>query len=257
MDKEIQIHQKIDSLTLSSSWKDHYKALNLKYNSIAQVIESNRPALVDVIKKNGIGNTKTIISIAIIDVCKFFSVGKSISQDQVLEIAELIMENYSQFSMADIAVCFKMAKTGKLSGGKLYDRLDGNIICLWLNEYDELKREKRSQMERSKPMDELYKDYDDNAANNALQAIKERIAEKKRYISKEVFEAPKSQKKSAEDLMIEKWIKYFNEWHDSKKDSIFQSGIKFIRKNGQVMDLQTFLRYRMSILQEWNARMEY
>lgn len=256
MDKEIQIHQKIDSLTLSSSWKDHYKALNLKYNSISQVIESNRPNIQSIIEKNGAGNTRTIISIAIIDVCKFFAVGKSIGQDQVQEIAELIMANYQQLSMADIAVCFKMAKTGKLANGKLYDRLDGNIICLWLNEYEELKREKRSQMERSKPMDPMYKDYDDNAANNAIQAIYKRIAEKKRLDTIELPKAPISQKKSAEDLMIQRWIKYFNEWHDTKKDSIFQSGIKFIKKNGQVMDLQTFLRYRMNILQEWNARME-
>jgi len=206
--------------------------------------------------KVGDGNTRTIISIAIIDVCKFFAVGKSIGQDQVQDIAELILENYKHLSMADISVCFKMAKTGKLSEGKLYDRLDGNIICLWLNEYNQLKRDKKSQIERNKPIDAMYQNDDKNAANNAIQAIRERIAEKKRHISKEVVEVPKSQKKSAEDILIQKWIKYFNDWHDTKKDSIFQSGNKFIRKNGQVMDLHTFLKYRMSILQEWNARME-
>ena len=224
----------------------------MKYSSIKDCIEHQRPSFAEISKKNGIGNTRTIISIAIIDVCKFFNVGKSIGQDMVLEIADLIMESYSHLSMADLSVCFKMAKTGKLTDGKLYDRLDGNIICLWLNEYDILKREKRAQLERNKPMDPMYKDYDDNAANNAIQAIYNRIAEKKRYISKEVAEAPISQKKSAEDLLIQKWIKYFNEWHNNKKDSIFQSGVKFIKKNGQIMDLQTFLRYRMSILQEWN-----
>lgn len=242
---------------MNSSWKEHYKALNLTYSSIAQVIESNRPSLVNIINKNGAGNTKAIVAIAIIDVCKFFSVGKSISQDQVQEIAELIIENYNHFSMADIAVCFKLAKTGKLSGGKLYDRLDGNIICLWLNEYEELKREKRSQIERAKPLDPMYMDKDDNnAAKASLQAIYERIASKKGRASKEVQEAPKSKEKSAEDILIQKWIKYFNEWHDSKRDSILASGIKFIKKNGMVMDLQTFLKYRMSILQEWNTRME-
>lgn len=61
--------------------------------------------------------------------------------------AELIVENYPHFSLADFKACFRKA----MASGKLFDRLDGNIICSWLNEYE---------VERNEALAKYYEEQD-------------------------------------------------------------------------------------------------
>lgn len=54
--------------------------------------------------------------------------------DQVRQTADMILEDYSHFKPEDFKLCFSRAKKGHY--GKLYDRLDGQIIMGWLMDYD-------------------------------------------------------------------------------------------------------------------------
>lgn len=65
----------------------------------------------------------------IYDTIAFFNLGKNMNETQVLETSLLIIEKYPFLGIQDIYFIFREAKT--LKYGKLYDRLDGQIILEW------------------------------------------------------------------------------------------------------------------------------
>lgn len=84
------------------------------------------------IKHGDINAAQAIISIAISEVVKFFNVGKIMNAAQVAITAELIIDRFYYLKLEEIKYCFHRA----MCSSKVYDRLDGNIIIGWLNEYD-------------------------------------------------------------------------------------------------------------------------
>ncbi len=87
------------------------------------------------------------LALIITEVSDFFNVGKNLSKAQIAMTAELIIENYPHFTLADFKCCFRQ----NMASGKLFDRLDGNIICGWLHEYD---------TERNAALEKLYEQQD-------------------------------------------------------------------------------------------------
>lgn len=86
-------------------------------------------------KYYGNAGLNAFLSIAIIDVIEFFNVGKTMGQDQLVQTVQLIVEDFYYFNVEDFKLCFNNAKRGKY--GKIYDRIDGNIIYEWLQKYSE------------------------------------------------------------------------------------------------------------------------
>ena len=89
------------------------------------------------IKHGDINAAQAIISIAISEVVQFFNVGKIMNDVQVAITAELIIDRFYYLKLEEIKYCFQRA----MCSGKVYDRLDGNIIIGWLNEYDSERNE--------------------------------------------------------------------------------------------------------------------
>lgn len=56
-------------------------------------------------------------------------------QDQLVQTIRLIVEDFYYFNVEDFKLCFNNAKRGKY--GKVYDRIDGNVIYEWLQKYSE------------------------------------------------------------------------------------------------------------------------
>ena len=79
------------------------------------------------------------ICLLIIDLQKFFDTKRSLDEDQIVEIAEMIVGEYRNLYVLDLAFCFKQGKLGKY--GKVYDRLDGGIILDWVREWDKKRVE--------------------------------------------------------------------------------------------------------------------
>lgn len=67
------------------------------------------------------------------DLLDFFSIGKTIGAIQVAATADLIIEEYYFLKPDDFKLCFNRAKKGYY--GKVYDRIDGQVIFEWLNRY--------------------------------------------------------------------------------------------------------------------------
>ena len=79
------------------------------------------------IKYGDINAAQAIVAIAISEVVQFFNVGKTMNDIQVAITSDLIIDRFYY-----LKYCFHRA----MCSGKVYDRLDGNIIIGWLNEYD-------------------------------------------------------------------------------------------------------------------------
>lgn len=54
---------------------------------------------------------------------------------QVAELAKLIYDDFYYLNFDDLKLCFDNAKKGKY--GKIYDRIDGNIVMEWLSKYSQ------------------------------------------------------------------------------------------------------------------------
>lgn len=75
---------------------------------------------------------RAIVVIAINEVVQFFNVGKTMNKEQVASTADLIISKYFYLNLEELKFCFREA----MCSGKVFDRLDGNIILGWLREYD-------------------------------------------------------------------------------------------------------------------------
>ncbi len=57
------------------------------------------------------------------------------NDNQIIFIAQSLIEDYPTFSLEDFAMCFKDGKKGKY--GKNYATFDGQILMLWVKAYEE------------------------------------------------------------------------------------------------------------------------
>lgn len=105
--------------------------------TVADIITSTNPSIVKLIKLNGEPVIKACFVDLIAEVVEFFSLGKTMSGQQIASTVDLIIEAYPQYKFDDWKLCFKMAKLGQL--GKVYDRIDGNVIFDWFDKYLEIR----------------------------------------------------------------------------------------------------------------------
>ena len=103
--------------------------------TVDDALQSITPPLAVIRKKYGEQSLQAILVIILTDLIKFFNVGKTIGQEQLVQTIRLIIEDFYYFNIEDFKLCFNNAKRGRY--GKIYDRIDGNIIYEWLQKYSE------------------------------------------------------------------------------------------------------------------------
>lgn len=116
--------------------------------TIADSIQA--PTLKVLEKQYGKDDLATLISFMILQTARFFNLGNNLSEDQSLETAYLMLQNYPYETIEDFTLMFREAKKGKY--GELYNRLDGQIIFKWMEKYLEEKaiyREKQHQKQKT------------------------------------------------------------------------------------------------------------
>lgn len=93
-----------------------------------------------------IGDTTLLVALAgmILQTAGFFNLGKSITDEQALDTASLLIDSYPHETVEDFTLMFREAKKGKY--GELYNRLDGQIIFKWMSDYLEMKAEHREKI---------------------------------------------------------------------------------------------------------------
>lgn len=110
-------------------------SLNSEVKTISEALGSTSKALSVIGKENGKDALNGLISLWLINLCKFFSVGKAMGDNQVKETAKLISQDYYFLKIEDLVVFGNKFKSGHY--GQVFDRVDGNVILIALSKYCE------------------------------------------------------------------------------------------------------------------------
>jgi hypothetical protein len=79
------------------------------------------------------------LSLLISQLCAELNVGKSMNTLQIYQAAILLSASFWYLRLEEFIYVFRQAKLGKY--GKTYDRLDIQVISLWLSSYDKEERQ--------------------------------------------------------------------------------------------------------------------
>ena len=112
----------------SKGWVD-----GIKPTSIQEALNLETPSLATIKKYMGNSVMESILRKMIYDVSDFYNIGNGLTDRAIEIISELIFEDFYHLSIADIKLCFRLARKGKF--GQTYNRLDGEIIIGWFNQY--------------------------------------------------------------------------------------------------------------------------
>lgn len=78
--------------------------------------------------------TKAILAMILTNTALFFNTGQNMNQDQIVQLTEIVLEDYYYMKINDLKLCFKNAMKGKY--GQVF-RIDGAVILSWLEKYQE------------------------------------------------------------------------------------------------------------------------
>lgn len=91
------------------------------------------PMIKDVVKIQGHKPTLAVLSIMVKDFSASINVVRNLNEDQVIEIAGMLLDECDNFRLEDYVMMFSLAKRGKLV--KIFDRLDISVVTEMLDNY--------------------------------------------------------------------------------------------------------------------------
>lgn len=103
--------------------------------TLSQILSSDSKPLAALKAEYGQGIVEAGVMKLIGDAVRFFSLGKAMTDLQLLETAKIVVSEYYFFRLEDFRLFFLKFKRGEY--GTLYDRLDGQIILMALSKYRE------------------------------------------------------------------------------------------------------------------------
>lgn len=120
------------SVIVLTRWPEQYYVA-LRPKTLEDAVNSVTPCLATFKKETSEMYLLAILTIMFNDLIDFFSVGKTMGQSQLVSTIQLVIEDFYYLNIEDFKLCFNNAKRGVY--GKIYDRVDGNIIYDWISRY--------------------------------------------------------------------------------------------------------------------------
>lgn len=96
------------------------------------MVASPTPTLAKIKNEASLADARSMVALAICDLCSFLNVGKNMNDKQIARTADMIIERFWYFKVEELKFCFNRAMRTE----KIFDRIDGNIILQWLEDYD-------------------------------------------------------------------------------------------------------------------------
>lgn len=121
--------------TLLTSPKEYYR--DLVVSSVKDAVNSPELPLSAIRSEIGMQGVRAVLVIALSELVQFFNVGKTMNDVQVAMTADLIISRYYYLKLEELKYCFQQA----MCYGKVFDRLDGNVILGWIRDYDMMRDE--------------------------------------------------------------------------------------------------------------------
>lgn len=164
------------------------------------------------------------------------------SIEQIEDTATILITQFYYFKLDDFLICFNNAKLGLY--GKSFDRLDGMVICEWLNAYDNARTAKIEEYKSNE-----RKGFDKDSKNEELLPIPEWVKQK----FKEMFkEKPKKTvgtitERTWEEYQFDKKVARWDRQFDNlyKKFGENRQGFRFLKVGEFYYDRAAFLKYKI------------
>lgn len=134
-----------DKETLCRTVKSKINDLELRRGKLLE------PKSLSVLSRENKEACEDMLLLMINNLRKFYQVDNMISVEGMRALVPLIMVHYKELTLEDIAVCLNQAKAGKY--GKIYARIDGQVIMQWLKEYMQDKRQRKHLKEVNRHME--------------------------------------------------------------------------------------------------------
>lgn len=112
------------------------------------MFNSHSNALSGLKKEFGVSKVSSALNVLIIDLIKFYAVGKNIGAEQVQETTRLILQDFYFLKIEDFRLFFDRMKSGHY--GQVYDRMDGNVILVNLRKYCDERMDFAANMQLEK-----------------------------------------------------------------------------------------------------------
>lgn len=149
--------------------------------TVSDVFSSGMPSLATLGRERGEAIARAVLVIIMNDMLDFFNAGNDMNDTQVAMTVDFILEEYPYMQTDDITLCFRNAMKGKY--GKLYNRIDGQIIMGWVKAYNserctaaqatsENESKTRKQDEKSVSYTQYFDMIREKAANGDKEALK-------------------------------------------------------------------------------------
>lgn len=261
---ELQVRTNTPNYAISLANPTNFYA-ELPVRSVAEHFTNSSLSLQQIAKIDEIGIFKiqALLNIILVDLVLFFEVGKTMGADQIKQTVQLVLEDYSHLKPEDFKLCFNRLKKGYY--GKLYDRLDGQIILDCLGQYD---NERTGEIEsiRAKENREYKKlsaapllptaeiKPDDEVFNRNMKILKDNLAEAKKQ--REQSKPVEVRKPDPVYEMHQRWMRNFSDIYTLRPVG---KGIRIIKRYGKMLDINGYMehkqyQYSLAIIRAENAR---
>lgn len=127
---------------------------NSLIKSYSDVLNGGYPTLNKIKTELGEETVLGFLKLHILDLRVFLNIGKSMTDAQTEQTALLILDEFPVLTIADIKLFFTKIKKGHY--GQIYDRLDGQLLLIWIAKYFE-ERCDTAELETQKQSEEHKK----------------------------------------------------------------------------------------------------
>lgn len=116
-----------------SLFKKQVREISIRDYHLDRIEGKKKHKTIEIMVRENTQRVKDEISLLIIDLMGFFNVKYSMDKDMIEDVVEMLITEYRNLTIFDVALCFREVKVGRY--GKIYDRLDGGMIMEFFIKY--------------------------------------------------------------------------------------------------------------------------
>lgn len=136
-DEGLRGDAKMELLSIASDLMPHGKP---EFKSIIAY-----PKIDDLVKTQGRKNMLKAIFLLVKSFCNSINVVRNMNEDQMIECAQMLIDECDNFRLEDYVMMFQLAKRGQLV--KIMDRIDIQVVTSMLDEYWKTRHKAGEQMQ--------------------------------------------------------------------------------------------------------------
>jgi hypothetical protein len=176
--------------------------LPIRCRDIREVLTSGKPQISALIKTHGETVVANAVRALIVGVCENISVGKNMTENQIQFAGEMIVEKFWYLKLEDFALCFRRGLVGDY--GKIYDRMDVQVLCEWLNEYESKRNEECAKLQRDQGR-EFSKNIYDTIGTDTMVTLMHKVVDENNKRIADKPQQPMPEKSEFEKMMLDEW----------------------------------------------------